>query len=277
MAHVGRLRQELSALSEDDDMITQLHNGTNYECPECGKAYIRQGWFRLHLSESHKWVFAKTESSQVPEVKPFQCLLQMGLLLRDTYDAYSMCDGNRIFRNASFEWLFASAAQHYKYRLWLWRMLSYDKAILSEREAFEYRWNTCVNTKGGDGKNIPNDNLVELHVGKIKKQLMTQGANKSFNSAKTIAMTTQALDATTVAMNRSCKLVRSSGRRPDTDRTADILEIVKCIRASAKELKDLEWKAFSKFKHPLSKVNSVNLHNWIQEQKKIAKLLMEKL
>ena len=58
---------------------------------------------------------------------------------------------------------------HFKYRLWLWRQLAHTEAILSERQAKEYTWNVTVNVKGGEGHNIPNDNLVELNVNSEKK------------------------------------------------------------------------------------------------------------
>lgn len=47
---------------------------------------------------------------------------------------------------------------------------------------------------GGFDQNTLNDNCVELQIVKIKKQLNTQGANKSFNSLRTVALTTQVVD-----------------------------------------------------------------------------------
>lgn len=52
------------------------------------------------------------------------------------------------------------------------------------RDSFEYKWKVCQNLMGRFDQNIQNDNCVELQIGKIKKQLNTQGANKSFNSAR---------------------------------------------------------------------------------------------
>ena len=66
---------------------------------------------------------------------------------------------------------------HTKYRLWLWRMLVYEIAMLTPLESFEYKWNTCVNFQGGVRKNIPNDNAVELQDGTIKKHLQQEGSN----------------------------------------------------------------------------------------------------
>lgn len=119
------------------------------------------------------------------------CFLRMACLLYDTNDAYKMADGERCIRNEKLEWLYASATRHYKYQIWLWRMISYTIALLSPRESFEYKWNISTNLVGGVDKNFPNDNCVELQVKTIKNQVKTQGANKSFNSARTITLTTQ--------------------------------------------------------------------------------------
>ena len=70
-----------------------------------------------------------------------------------------------------------------KYRLWLWHMMAFEKAIWSSRKAFEYKWNTTCNVNGGAERNIPDDNLVELHVKMLKEQLACQGSRVSFESA----------------------------------------------------------------------------------------------
>lgn len=107
--------------------------------------------------------------------------MKLALLLRDTEDAYKFGDGTRIFRNAKFEMMCADVANHSKYKLWLWRLLAYECALLSPREAFEYKWNCSSNIHGGLGKNIPNDNLVEICVHVIKKKMREQGANLTYN------------------------------------------------------------------------------------------------
>lgn len=74
--------------------------------------------------------------SSVPkDLPPFSL---MSLLLRDTIDSYKMGGGDRIVRNAYFEWLFASSLHHTKYTVWLWRMIAYVDAVLSPSESAEY-------------------------------------------------------------------------------------------------------------------------------------------
>lgn len=64
--------------------------------------------------------------------------MKNALLLRDTYDAFSMCDGERIVRNAKFEFLCADVRKHTKYKLGLWRFVAYIIDLLSPKQAYEY-------------------------------------------------------------------------------------------------------------------------------------------
>ena len=85
------------------------------------------------------------------------------------------------------EWIYASALKHTKYTTWLFRILTYIISILNPQHRFEYIWNMIANLKGRRGKNIPNDNCVEIQVHNIKSQFNTQGSNKSFDSARQFA------------------------------------------------------------------------------------------
>lgn len=214
----------------------------------CGKHYKTNGHFRRHLCKVHKWQF-HVPSQTVSLGDAVTCFLRMACLLYDTNDAYKMADGERCIRNAKLEWLYASATRHYKYQIWLWRMISYTIALLSPRESFEYKWNISTNLVGGFDKNIPNDNCVELQVKTIKNQLKTQGANKSFNSARTIILTTQVLDDVKMSLLKENNTIRSSRVRPGVDKRTDIMTIANCILSMCNgQLTDLEWKSFTKLK-----------------------------
>lgn len=171
------------------DML--LDNG-RYKCTHCDRTYVTKGGVVRHLKKVHgvdldlDTVRATTTEEATSARAIVASFSRMAFLYRDTSDSYRMADGDRIFRNAKLEMLYAYSLKHTKYRLWLWRMLSYELAILSPCEAFDYKWNTCTNLQGGIGRNIPNDNAVELQVGEIKKRLQREGSNKSFESAQLI-------------------------------------------------------------------------------------------
>jgi hypothetical protein len=241
-----------------------------YSC-FCGKPYKTEGHFRKHLSSVHKWKF-NTPIAKENLGGSVSCFLRMACLLRDTNDAYKMADGERCTRNAKFEWRYASATKHSKYKLWLWRMLFYTIALLSPRASYEYKWNISTNLVGGVDKNIPNDNCVEIQVKTIKNQLKTQGANKSFESARTITLTTQVLDEVKMNLVRENNTIRSSRNRPNVDKSVDIKTIASCVlNMSDGQIKDLEWKSFTKFKKPLESLDTLKLYHWLNENKAVAK------
>lgn len=92
------------------------------------------------------------------------------LLLRDIEDVYKLGDGICIFRNVKFEMMCVDVVNYFKYKLWLWRFLVYECVFLLLCEVFEYKWNCFLNIYGGLGKNIFNDNFVEICVYVIKKK-----------------------------------------------------------------------------------------------------------
>lgn len=119
---------------------------------------------------------------------------------------------------------------------------------------------------GGVDKNIPNDNCVELQVKTIKNQIKTQGANKSFNSARTITLTTQVLDDVKMSLLKENNTIRSSRVRPGVDKRTDIMTIANCILSMCNgQLTDLEWKSFTKLKKPLESIDALKLYQWIVE------------
>ena len=111
----------------------------------------------------------------------------------------------------------------------MWRLLAYDMALLSKREAMEYRWNQVVNTKGGIGKCIPNDNFVETQVKNIKKNLARQGPNKSFATAQTACKTTQVVTNIKSGLKQACGQHDKSSDHSHTNNKRDIIDIAKAV------------------------------------------------
>jgi hypothetical protein len=138
-----------------------------------------------------------------------------------------MCDGDRICRDLKLALLYFYPTGHSKYRLWVWRMLAYNTSVLSARKAFEYRWNMCVSTTGGLSSNIPDDNLVELHVKKLKELLRQQGSNVSYKSASTAAATVDFIDAVKENLMQQCHVTRPSSHphRKPVDKMDDAVKL----------------------------------------------------
>ncbi|XP_021346896.1 uncharacterized protein LOC110446192 [Mizuhopecten yessoensis] len=266
------MREDLQALQHNDSQLEAMKHGDIFECALCDKTYIKSGWFKKHLEKRHSWKFHSVQSKDA-DLNPVQSFLLISFLLRDSCDAFKMGDGDRIVRNAYLEWLYASAVRHIKYRLWLWRMISYAIAILDTKDSFEYKWNMTVNLPGEIQNNIPNDNCVEIQVHNIKRQLNTQGANKSFKSAKQICMTTQVIDGIKEQLMKTTETVKPRVARPTADKTKDVVMIVQNLRQKG-QVKDLTWESFSNFKEPLNRISSMDIHDWINTQRRIASFYM---
>lgn len=136
----------------------------------CGKQYRTLGFFKRHLVNIHNLVLRDNEDptlgsscecstpdssfkSETDKVANYRAsFMKNASLLRDTYDAFSMCDGERIVRNAKFEFLCADVRKHTKYKLWLWRFVAYTIALLSPKQAYKYMWNCASSTTGGGGR-----------------------------------------------------------------------------------------------------------------------------
>lgn len=193
--------------------------------------------------------------------------MKCSLILRDTYDAYQMADGNRLFRNAKFEMLPADAFHHTKYRLWLCRFLAYENALLSPRQAFEYKWNCCSNTNGGIGRNEPNDLLVEMNVNAIKQKLRSQGANVTYDSARVIAISSRQDD---IKQN----IIRQCGSHFGTARppVSMVMDISLIIQEAEKGqlIKTILGRegVFANFVDPFQRVVPTAFHKWKVHKKK---------
>ncbi|KAK3082514.1 hypothetical protein FSP39_014368 [Pinctada imbricata] len=266
------LHKEIQKLDSDEMVLKGMLSGDLYSCAMCSKQYTKAAWLKKHLEKKHDFEFSKPDSAR-KESNPVQCFLFMSLLLRDTCDSYRMGDGERIVRNAYFEWLYARSLNHTKYSLWLWRLIAYVDAVLSPSESAEYKWNMTVNLKGGVQNNIPNDCCVELQVKNIKRQLNTQGSNKSFKSAQKICMTTQVVEDIMDKLQKSVKSFKPKGSRPEVDKSKDIDQIVQHLRKHG-PVKSIKWDSFSKFKNPIAKISAPSLFEWINYNQKIASLYM---
>ncbi|XP_065928085.1 uncharacterized protein [Magallana gigas] len=266
--YIDELNENIKQLDIDCNKLCEMKSATGFQCALCDKHYVTEGHFRNHLKKKHQWQFHESTLTKRSD-SVVSSFIRMALLLVDTCDAYRMGDGERCLRNAKFEWMYAGALGHTKYKLWLWRYIAYIVAILSPKESFEYKWNICQNLMGGVDQNIPNDNCVELQIKKIKSQLNTQGSNKSFNSAKVVTMSTQVIDNMKQKLMQVNNTVRAGRKRPQVDKSVDIGRIAECVLKNGHGVVK-DWPSFSKFKDPLSKLDPKSLHQWMDKQKKIA-------
>jgi hypothetical protein len=264
---IRSLKHKLEAQDAYHTQMENLKERDRYHCPDCQKSYVRISGLEKHRLKVHGIERPDIANEQGGNDSVVPTLVRLLFLQHDTVDLFKYGDGNRSFRNAKIEFLYLYAQKHTKYRLWLWRMLAYEMALLSEKQAAEYKWNICVNTKGGIGRCIPNDNFVECQVKSIKQTLQHQGPNKSYETAKVACQTTQVLQAIKETVGE--KAIRKQRKKTTVDVTEDVRTISKAVASAAKSPGDV-FEGFENFKNPINCIKSGELHKWIKEQKEIA-------
>jgi hypothetical protein len=194
-----------------------------------------------------------------------RAFMKSALLLRDVHDAYKMGDGNRVYRNIKFLMLHFDRGHNIKYRIWMFRMLAYDLALLSDYERHKYRNNIAINLVGGVRECLPNDNLVEITVHKIKECMRAMGANLTYNAARRSAKCLGTVN-NMVAMLASMK----SGEHAATNTEKDVSCMVKLLHQAQvfSHVAGREHGTFPNFPSDLlNDVNLVESNNWLTSQK----------
>ena len=253
-----------------------LDSNGRFVCPfsDCSKTYTSNGWLKSHLRKVH----AVNVELSAPRVRPHNtsdydgkvnyasAFMKAALLLRDTVDAYSMGDGDRVFRNLKFLFLHFDHGHHIKYKLWTWRMLAYDQALLSEAEAYTYHWNIAINLSGGIRHCIPNDQLVELNVHKMKEAMRCMGANVTYDATRRTSKCVHAISKLTDSLARPV-----SGKHTHASTACDVSSMVNCLikHCIFKKQPGREHATYPSFPSDLlQNVDMVALCRWIDGWKK---------
>ncbi|XP_033734347.1 LOW QUALITY PROTEIN: uncharacterized protein LOC117323316 [Pecten maximus] len=271
----------LEPRSQDLDLqelqIKEMFNSTEqkYLCTNCNKAYKMRGHLKNHLIKEHSWQdlrqdLQKDQSKTIDHIALYRAyFMKCALLLRDTQDAYSMGDGDRLAENAKFQMLLSGIGNHTKYQLWLFRFLANCHCLLSPKDAYEYKWNITTNLKGGTGHNIPNDNLVEILVHRLKVKLQAQGANVTYASARKAAMSLQVQDEIKENMMAQCEMKPKGTSRTATSMRTDINLITNELVAENvfDYIPGRQFENFKNFTDLFAKVKIMELHKWITKQK----------
>ena len=261
--------------AQEQWLQTTMGNDGKYHCPYCQTTYVSKAWMKKHLRLKHH-VMIHSFADDIPIMDAnadptVPTLIKVLFLQFDTSNAYHFGDGDWAMRNAKFEFLYLWVMKHTKYRLWIWRMLAYDMALLSEKESMEYRWNQCVNTHGGVGRCIPNDNFVETQVKNILKNMARQGPNKSFATAQVACKTTQVVTAVKCGLKKASGQHDKSCKHSKPNTSNDVMDIARAIQqAGLIENPGQILEAFESFKEPLAKIKPIDLHKWIAAQKETA-------
>ncbi len=274
--HVVLYRGEdvATGIQNVDTDVGHVDEAGRHCCPfgGCEKTYKEQHWLKRHMRNVHNVVIdlvaaprKEADESYDGVFNHASAFMKVALLFRDLVDSYHMGDGDRLFRDLKYLMLHFDMGHHVKYRLWTWRMMAYDTALLSERERFVYRNNASINLVGKTRKCIANDHLVEIHVHRIKQALRAMGANVTYQAARRAAKCMDAVNELTdkLASHRS-------GEHATTDRSIDVQAMAMCL-STHEVFTHTPGREHSTFPNQsadlLQNINLVAVNTWIGKQK----------
>ncbi len=204
---VCSLKRSLTSLKCIEDALRSCFTDGWYECTDCAAKYKMMNALRRHMESKHNNTFSSFmyRRASVDKIYKSDSLVQMLFLIYNLWDAYRLCDGDRIFISFKLVLLYIFTSTHTKYRLWIWRALAFEMALLTPMQSFEYRWNCSANINGGCMANIADDNLVEVIVRLLKESLKQQGSKLSFQSDRTASLTLLYTDKIKENLMKECK------------------------------------------------------------------------
>ena len=203
---------------------------TCYRCryPGCDKMYVHEERRNNHEINVHGMRIEDHQPDRSPpnpkdEDGIFNYshnILKTGLLLRDLQDAIKEGDGGRMEYLWKFLMLMFKVCGKTKYALAAIRLHAQLIALLIPREAHSLRWNRTINRKGGVGRNVAIDQVMEHNVQETKDLMYAHDANLNFSSSQTYSRASNPVKDTINNSDHENKLRKESSkhkRRKDGD------------------------------------------------------------
>ena len=205
--------------------------------PGCNKTYQFDGKRRRDHEATHglfidgKENCCKSTTKEKDDTYNYQSsFLEIGLLVKNFYDAISEGDGQRVVRCWKFmlAYLKEDGASSRKYALEALYLMCQVNSLLSPRAAHRLIWNRFFKTSSGLAGNIPLDLAME-HFNRIIKivirNLGPHGLNKLATDryCKSLPTSRQLLEN----FDRMCGIYRRSGAHVSRSAIADLRKVVK--------------------------------------------------
>ena len=270
-------------MAEKQEKKMNASEGVRFQCKfeGCGKTYRYDGKRKREHEASHGLPAPESVMTYIVKIKPKRddmfnyqsSFLEIGLLVKNFYDAISEGDGSRVVRCWKFmlQYLKEDGASSRKYALEALYLQCQVNALLSPRAAHRLVWNRFFKSKCGTA-NIPLDLALE-HYNKLIKILMrnlgANGLNKNAidRHCKALATNKQLLDN----FDEMCNVVRRSGRHVQRSPRNDLIKIVKGLTDNEAFVftNGRTYKHFSGIPSSLLEGFSVSsMFKWINEHKK---------
>lgn len=199
-------------------------------------------------------------------------VLQLGVLLMQLNDTEKEGDGKRAIRNWKLLLLyFRARSRAKKYAFEAMRIISYTKALLSEKMATRILQGQFINIKGGKGKNVANDLKIEHLIKYNKVVLHDLCGNKTLKAIQRSTKATHGLQTIIKRFDDQCNIKPESTAHTHMSKMDDEkLMIKKLIELKPFKLQPGRTsKAFPRVsKCLLEEVDPVALDAWLKNHKK---------
>ena len=198
----------------------------------CSKTFKYDGKSRLDHEATHGLVYEVTtkKSKKTDDLYNYQTsFMELGMVIFNFFDAVSMGDGDRILQCWKFMLLYlkADGAGSRKYALESFYLICQNYSLLSEKAAFDLRWNRFYKSRNGSGGNIPLDLAMELYNNLLKNIFRMLGPNVSDKKildryCKALVVNKSLIES----WDKSCQLMQRSGKHIAKSLKNDLHKIV---------------------------------------------------
>ena len=198
-------------------------------------------------------------------------VIQLGVFLMQLNDTEKEGDGERCLMNWKLLMLYFRARKRgMKYAFEAMRLITFTKALLTERQAHRVLHGQFVNTKGGVGNNMANDLKMETMVKNHKKVLRGLCGNKTLKAIQRATGAAHGLKTIVEASDRQNKVPPSSSLHTHASTEELVKEMVNVIR-KVNPFESHPGRKFVSFANmkssPLANLDVTAMHKWISSHK----------
>ena len=198
-------------------------------------------------------------------------LCHYGSLILEIQDAWREGDGERMIRCWKLALPHFQAFNHTKYSIQALRLQFQTSVVLSPNLAHQVKWHRFVNTRGGQGRNIPCD-LHNEHMNKLIKEIIGHmGSNLTEEAVQRAVRSMFSLDVLCKKFDAESGVPHITSAHSTRSNTIDVKKVVGVL-LEQKLLKPIgrrQHRAFANISlNPLHRWDSQKTMKWIDEKKK---------
>ena len=200
-----------------------------------------------------------------------QCL-HLGVLLMQLNDTEKEGDGERCIMNCKLLMLyFSSRSRGKKYAFEAMRLITYVKALYTERMAFRLTHGQFVNLRGGAGNNYANDLQMEMMVKDDKGLLKGMCGNKTLKAVDRSTSSPYGLKKIAHVVDSESGVPPDSTQHTTTNTQETVLEMIEILHTK-RPFQQTAARKMQSFLNipssPLEQLDVALLHDWLTRNKR---------